>query len=191
MLTYYVKGTGIELVRNELHAQGIKPCWKEVKMVPGAAMPAAHGGPAVRRFRPDRESSRPRHPQRLKKIRSSATWPHPSTRPGVLPARTWAAIPAAGSRAPNGKNPCRSVRVRQAINKWRSTARRSPQQIMDGRWRRPRPAVTCRTACSTAWPMRRKSSTTPPSAKKRMAEAGYPERLRNSTLSSTQRPLYQ
>ena len=154
-LKSYVKGTGIELVRNENY-WGPKPYWKEVKFVP---VPSA--GPRLTGLLSGDfdmiENPAARDLPRLKDNPKFGFVATPSTRlvffqPDVGRKR------ARSSRAPTARTRCKTSACARR-SPWRSTARPSPRASWTA-WP-PRPTSTCPTACSARCPRLRKSSTTP------------------------------
>jgi len=112
-LKSYVKGTGIQLVRNENY-WGPKPYWKEVKMVP-----VPNAGPRLTGLLSGDfdviENPAARDLQRLKSNKDFGFVATPSTRliffqPDV------ARNPSPLVKAADGKNPLQDLRVRRAIS---------------------------------------------------------------------------
>jgi peptide/nickel transport system substrate-binding protein len=178
MMKSYVKGTGIELVRNENY-WGKKPYWKEVKMVP-----VPNAGPRLTGLLSGDfdliENPAARDLQRLKDNPKFGYVATPSTRLVFFqPDIGRATSPFV--KAPNGKNPLQDVRVRRAmsmaIDRKTITAR-----IMDGMATPANQYMPDGMFGALAKAPEIKYD--PAAAKKLLAEAGYPDGF-EITLSST------
>ena len=177
-LKSYVKGTGIELVRNENY-WGPKPYWKEVKFVP---VPAA--GPRLTGLLSGDfdmiENPAARDLQRLKDNPKFGFVATPSTRliffqPDVGRAQS------PFVKAADGKNPLQDLRVRKAIS-MAIDRKTITARIMDGM---ATPAYQFMPdGMFGAPPKAEEIKYDPEGAKKLLAEAGYPNGF-ELTISST------
>ena len=178
LMKSYVKGTGIQLERNDAY-WGAKPHWKTVKMVPvPSAGPRLTGllsgdydvieNPAARDLTRSAESG---------KFDYVAT---PSTRLVFLQPDI-GRNPSPLVKAADGKNPLQDVRVRQAMN-MAIDRKAIVQRIMDGL---ATPAYQYMPdGMFGALPKAPEIKYDPAAAKKLLAEAGYPNGF-ELTLSST------
>ncbi len=177
-LKSYVKGTGIELERNEGY-WGSKPHWKTVKMVP-----VPNAGPRLTGLMSGDydiiESPAARDLPRIKdnsKLDFVAT---PSTRLVFFqPDAGRAQSPFA--KAADGKNPLQDLRVRQAIN-MAIDRKAIVQRLMDGMATVANQYMPTGMFGSLDQPTEIKFD--PEAAKKLLAEAGYPQGF-ELTLTTT------
>jgi len=177
-LKSYVKGTGIELERNEGY-WGSKPHWKTVKMVP-----VPNAGPRLTGLMSGDydiiESPAARDLPRIKdnsKLDFVAT---PSTRLVFFqPDAGRAQSPFA--KAADGKNPLQDLRVRQAIN-MAIDRKAIVQRLMDGMATVANQYMPTGMFGSLDQPTEIKFD--PEGAKKLLAEAGYPQGF-ELTLTTT------
>lgn len=178
VLKSYVKGTGIELVRNENY-WGEKPHWKEVKLVP-----VPNAGPRLTGLLSGDfdliENPAARDLPRIKENPKFAFTATPSTRLVFLqPDIGRASSPLV--KAADGKNPLQDVRVRRAIS-MAIDRKTITARIMDG----------MATPAFQYMPDGMFGSVSPTpeikydpvAAKKLLAEAGYPDGF-EMTISST------
>ncbi len=177
-LKSYVKGTGIELVRNENY-WGPKPYWKEVKFVP---VPAA--GPRLTGLLSGDfdmiENPAARDLQRLKDNPKFGFVATPSTRL-VFFQPDVARNPSPFVKSADGKNPLQDLRVRRAIS-MAIDRKTITARIMDGM---ATPAYQYMPdGMFGALPKAPEIKYDPEGAKKLLAEAGYPNGF-ELTLSST------
>jgi peptide/nickel transport system substrate-binding protein len=174
----FVKGTGIELVRNENY-WGKKPYWKDVKMVP-----VPNAGPRLTGLLSGDfdliENPAARDLQRLKDNPKFGYVATPSTRLVFFqPDIGRATSPFV--KAPDGKNPLQDVRVRRAIS-MAIDRKTIAARIMDGM---ATPANQYMPdGMFGALPHAPEIKYDPVAAKKLLAEAGYPDGF-EITLSST------
>ncbi|MEJ5028365.1 ABC transporter substrate-binding protein [Comamonas sp. MYb69] len=177
-LKSYVKGTGIEMERNEAY-WGSKPHWKSVKMVP-----VPNAGPRLTGLMSGDydviESPAARDLPRIKdnsKLDFVAT---PSTRLIFFqPDAGRAQSPFA--KAADGKNPLQDLRVRQAIN-MAIDRKAIVQRLMDGMATVANQYMPTGMFGSLDKPTEIKFD--PEAAKKLLAEAGYPQGF-ELTLTTT------
>jgi len=177
-LKSYVKGTGIEMERNEGY-WGTKPHWKTVKMVP-----VPNAGPRLTGLMSGDydiiESPAARDLPRIKdnsKLDFVAT---PSTRLIFFqPDAGRAQSPFA--KAADGKNPLQDLRVRQAIN-MAIDRKAIVQRLMDGMATVANQYMPTGMFGSLDKPTEIKFD--PEAAKKLLAEAGYPQGF-ELTLTTT------
>lgn len=177
-LKSYVKGTGIEMERNEGY-WGTKPHWKTVKMVP-----VPNAGPRLTGLMSGDydiiESPAARDLPRIKdnsKLDFVAT---PSTRLIFFqPDAGRAQSPFA--KAADGKNPLQDLRVRQAIN-MAIDRKAIVQRLMDGMATVANQYMPSGMFGSLDKPTEIKFD--PEAAKKLLAEAGYPQGF-ELTLTTT------
>lgn len=177
-LKSYVKGTGIEMERNEAY-WGSKPHWKSVKMVP-----VPNAGPRLTGLMSGDydviESPAARDLPRIKdnsKLDFVAT---PSTRLIFFqPDAGRAQSPFA--KAADGKNPLQDLRVRQAIN-MAIDRKAIVQRLMDGMATVANQYMPTGMFGSLDKPAEIKFD--PEAAKKLLAEAGYPQGF-ELTLTTT------
>ncbi|MEJ5126199.1 ABC transporter substrate-binding protein [Comamonas sp. MYb21] len=177
-LKSYVKGTGIEMERNEGY-WGTKPHWKSVKMVP-----VPNAGPRLTGLMSGDydviESPAARDLPRIKdnsKLDFVAT---PSTRLIFFqPDAGRAQSPFA--KAADGKNPLQDLRVRQAIN-MAIDRKAIVQRLMDGMATVANQYMPTGMFGSLDKPTEIKFD--PEAAKKLLAEAGYPQGF-ELTLTTT------
>nr|WP_312989019.1 ABC transporter substrate-binding protein [Comamonas koreensis] len=177
-LKSYVKGTGIEMERNEAY-WGTKPHWKSVKMVP-----VPNAGPRLTGLMSGDydviESPAARDLPRIKdnsKLDFVAT---PSTRLIFFqPDAGRAQSPFA--KAADGKNPLQDLRVRQAIN-MAIDRKAIVQRLMDGMATVANQYMPTGMFGSLDKPTEIKFD--PEAAKKLLAEAGYPQGF-ELTLTTT------
>lgn len=177
-LKSYVKGTGIEMERNEAY-WGTKPHWKSVKMVP-----VPNAGPRLTGLMSGDydviESPAARDLPRIKdnsKLDFVAT---PSTRLIFFqPDAGRAQSPFA--KAADGKNPLQDLRVRQAIN-MAIDRKAIVQRLMDGMATVANQYMPTGMFGSLDKPAEIKFD--PEGAKKLLAEAGYPQGF-ELTLTTT------
>ena len=177
-LKSYVKGTGIELVRNENY-WGPKPYWKEVKFVP---VPAA--GPRLTGLLAGDfdliENPAARDVKRISETPGFGYVITPSVRVVYFQFDV-ARSPSPMVRAADGKNPLQDVRVRRAIS-MAIDRKAITARIMDG----------AATPANQFLPDGMFGTLQPPpelkydpaAAKKLLAEAGYPDGF-ELTISST------
>ncbi|ARP84981.1 ABC transporter substrate-binding protein [Bordetella genomosp. 9] len=178
MLKSYVKGTGIELVRNENY-WGPKPYWKEVKMVP-----VPNAGPRMTGLLSGDfdliENPAARDIQRVKENPNFGYVATPSTRL-VFFQPDVGRSPSPLVKAPDGKNPLQDVRVRRAIN-MAIDRKAITQRIMDGMATPAYQYMPDGMFGGLAHAPEIKYD--PAAAKKLLAEAGYPDGF-ELTVSST------
>ena len=180
-LKSYVKGTGIELVRNENY-WGPKPYWKEVKFVP---VPAA--GPRLTGLLSGDfdmiENPAARDLQRLRDNPKFGFVATPSTRliffqPDVGRAQS------PFVKAADGKNPLQDLRVRKAIS-MAIDRKTITARIMDGM---ATPAYQFMPdGMFGALPKAEEIKYDPEGAKKLLAEAGYPNGFELAVSSTNDR----
>jgi peptide/nickel transport system substrate-binding protein len=177
-LKSYVKGTGIELVRNENY-WGPKPYWKEVKFVP---VPSA--GPRLTGLLSGDfdmiENPAARDLPRLKDNPKFGFVATPSTRL-VFFQPDVGRNPSPFVKSADGKNPLQDLRVRKAIS-MAIDRKTITARIMDGM---ATPAFQYMPdGMFGALPQAPEIKFDPEGAKKLLAEAGYPNGF-ELTLSST------
>jgi peptide/nickel transport system substrate-binding protein len=178
MLKSYVKGSGIELVRNENY-WGPKPEWKEVKMIP-----VPNAGPRLTGLLSGDfdviENPAARDLPRIKENPKFAFVATPSTRLIFLQPDI-ARNPSPLVKAANGANPLQDVRVRRAIS-MAIDRKTITSRIMDGL---ATPAYQYMPdGMFGALPKAPEIKYDPEGAKKLLAEAGYPDGF-EMTISST------
>ncbi len=174
----YVKGSGIQLERNEGY-WGEKPQWKTVKMVP---VPSA--GPRLTGLLSGDydviENPAARDLARVKEDSKFAFVATPSTRLVFLQPDI-GRNPSPFVKSPDGKNPLQDLRVRQAMN-MAIDRKAIVQRIMDGM---ATPAYQYMPdGMFGALPKAPEVKFDPAAAKKLLADAGYPNGF-ELTLSST------
>ena len=178
MLKSYVKGSGIELVRNENY-WGPKPEWKEVKLVP-----VPNAGPRLTGLLSGDfdiiENPAARDLPRIKENPKFAYVATPSTRLIFLqPDIGRSSSPQV--KAPNGANPLQDLRVRRAIS-MAIDRKTITSRIMDGM---ATPAYQYMPdGMFGALAKAPEIKYDPEAAKKLLAEAGYPNGF-EMTISST------
>lgn len=174
----YVKGTGIELVRNENY-WGPKPYWKDVKMVP-----VANAGPRLTGLLSGDfdliENPAARDLARLKDNPKFGYIATPSTRL-VFFQPDVGRNPSPLVKAPDGKNPLQDVRVRRAIS-MAIDRKTITSRIMDGMATPAYQYMPDGMFGGLAKAPEIKYD--PEGAKKLLAEAGYPNGF-EMTISST------
>ncbi|MBU0828872.1 MAG: ABC transporter substrate-binding protein, partial [Gammaproteobacteria bacterium] len=178
LMKSYVKGTGIQLERNEAY-WGEKPHWKTVKMVP---VPSA--GPRLTGLLSgDYDVIENPAARDLTRVKDSAKFDFvatPSTRLVFLQPDI-GRNPSPFVKAADGKNPLQDVRVRRAMN-MAIDRKAIVQRIMDGM---ATPAYQYMPdGMFGALPQAPEIKFDPEGAKKLLAEAGYPNGF-ELTLSST------
>lgn len=177
-LKSYVKGTGIEMERNEGY-WGSKPHWKTVKMVP-----VPNAGPRLTGLMSGDydiiESPAARDLPRIKDNNKLDFVATPSTRLIFFqPDAGRAQSPFA--KAADGKNPLQDLRVRQAIN-MAIDRKAIVQRLMDGMATVANQYMPTGMFGSLDKPTEIKFD--PEAAKKLLAEAGYPQGF-ELTLTTT------
>ena len=178
LMKSYVKGTGIQLERNEAY-WGEKPHWKTVKMVP---VPSA--GPRLTGLLSgDYDVIENPAARDLTRVKDSAKFDFvatPSTRLIFLQPDI-GRNPSPFVKAADGKNPLQDVRVRRAMN-MAIDRKAIVQRIMDGM---ATPAYQYMPdGMFGALPQAPEIKYDPEGAKKLLAEAGYPNGF-ELTISST------
>ena len=177
-LKSYVKGTGVELARNERY-WGTKPAWKNVKLVP-----VPNAGPRLTGLLAgDFDVIENPAARDLKRINENANFKYittPSTRMIFFQMDAGRAT-SPNVKAPDGKNPLQDVRVRQAIS-MAIDRKMITDRIMDG------VAVVANQYMPEgmfgAIPNAPALTYDPVAAKKLMVEAGYPNGF-ELTISTT------
>lgn len=178
LMKSYVKGTGIQLERNEQY-WGTKPHWKTVKMVP---VPSA--GPRLTGLLSgDYDVIENPAARDLARVKDNAKFDFvatPSTRLVFLQPDI-ARNPSPFVKSADGKNPLQDLRVRKAMN-MAIDRKAIVQRIMDGM---ATPAFQYMPdGMFGALPKAPEIKYDPEGAKKLLAEAGYPNGF-ELTLSST------
>lgn len=178
LLKSYVKGTGIQLERNEGY-WGAKPHWKTVKMVP-----VASAGPRLTGLLSGDydviENPAARDLTRVKESDKFGFVATPSTRLVFLQPDI-GRNPSPFVKSPDDKNPLQDLRVRQAMN-MAIDRKAIVQRIMDGV---ATPASQYMPGgMFGALPKEPDIKYDPVAAKKLLADAGYPNGF-ELTLSST------
>ena len=178
LLKSYVKGTGIQLERNESY-WGEKSHWKTVKMVP-----VASAGPRLTGLLSGDydviENPAARDLTRVKESDKFGFVATPSTRLVFLQPDI-GRNPSPFVKSPDGKNPLQDLRVRQAMN-MAIDRKAIVQRIMDGL---ATPAFQYMPdGMFGALPKASEIKYDPVAAKKLLADAGYPNGF-ELTLSST------
>jgi len=177
-LKSYVKGTAIELTRNDAY-WGAKPAWKDVKMVP---VPAA--GPRLTGLLAgDFDLIENPAARDVKRISETPGFGHvitPSVRVVYFQPDV-ARNPSPGVKAADGKNPLQDVRVRRAIS-MAIDRKTIADRIMDGAATPANQFLPDGMFGTLPKPPELKYD--PTAAKKLLAEAGYPNGF-ELTVSST------
>lgn len=177
-LKSYVKGTGIELARNDAY-WGDKPAWANVKLVP---VPAA--GPRLTGLLAgDFDLIENPAARDVKRISETPGFGHvttPSVRVVYFQPDV-ARSPSPGVKAADGKNPLRDVRVRRAIS-LAIDRKTIADRIMDGAATPANQFLPDGMFGTLPHPPELKYD--PAAARKLLAEAGYPDGF-ELTVSST------